>query len=112
MRPSSTTGTTREILERMAASIARTGVSLIVDGDRLMFYNAGIDPDSRDLSPGVIFMAERMTPTEAQCTARRFLAAFSPAELTAFVTAESEADLPPSVASRAQSAAQSCLTGK
>jgi CelD/BcsL family acetyltransferase involved in cellulose biosynthesis len=23
-----------------------------------MFYNAGIDPDARDLSPGVIFVAE------------------------------------------------------
>jgi CelD/BcsL family acetyltransferase involved in cellulose biosynthesis len=39
---------------RIAAGI------LVVDGDRLMFYNAGIDPDSRDLSPGVIFMAEAL----------------------------------------------------
>jgi CelD/BcsL family acetyltransferase involved in cellulose biosynthesis len=37
---------------RIAAGI------LVVDGDRLMFYNAGIDPDARDLSPGVIFVAE------------------------------------------------------
>ena len=37
---------------RIAAGI------LVVDGDRLMFYNAGIDPDARDLSPGVIFIAE------------------------------------------------------
>jgi CelD/BcsL family acetyltransferase involved in cellulose biosynthesis len=28
------------------------------DGDRLMFYNAGIDPDARDLSPGVLLTAE------------------------------------------------------
>jgi CelD/BcsL family acetyltransferase involved in cellulose biosynthesis len=38
--------------KRIAAGI------LVVDGDRLMFYNAGIDPDARDLSPGVIFAAE------------------------------------------------------
>ena len=38
--------------KRIAAGI------LVVDGDRLMFYNAGIDPDARDLSPGVIFIAE------------------------------------------------------
>ncbi len=31
---------------------------LVVDGDRVMFYNAGIDPDARELSPGVIFAAE------------------------------------------------------
>ena len=31
---------------------------LVVDGDRLMFYNAGIDPDARELSPGVIFTVE------------------------------------------------------
>jgi len=37
---------------RIAAGI------LVVDGVRLMFYNAGIDPDARDLSPGVIFVAE------------------------------------------------------
>jgi CelD/BcsL family acetyltransferase involved in cellulose biosynthesis len=39
---------------RIAAGI------VVVDGDRLMFYNAGIDPDARDLSPGVIFMAEAL----------------------------------------------------
>ena len=37
---------------RIAAGI------LVLDGDRVMFYNAGIDPDARDLSPGVIFAAE------------------------------------------------------
>lgn len=30
----------------------------VVSGDTLMFYNAGIDPDARDLSPGVILAAE------------------------------------------------------
>jgi CelD/BcsL family acetyltransferase involved in cellulose biosynthesis len=39
---------------RIAAGI------LVVDGDRMMFYNAGIDPDARDLSPGVIFAAESL----------------------------------------------------
>ena len=29
----------------------------VVAGDTLMFYNAGIDPDARDLSPGVILAA-------------------------------------------------------
>jgi CelD/BcsL family acetyltransferase involved in cellulose biosynthesis len=37
---------------RIAAGI------LVADGDRLMFYNAGIEPDARELSPGVIFAAE------------------------------------------------------
>ena len=30
----------------------------VEDGDRLMFYNAGIDPDARELSPGVVLTAE------------------------------------------------------
>ena len=30
----------------------------VVSGDTLMFYNAGIDPDARELSPGVILAAE------------------------------------------------------
>jgi CelD/BcsL family acetyltransferase involved in cellulose biosynthesis len=37
---------------RIAAGI------LVSDGDRVMFYNAGVDPDALDLSPGVIFAAE------------------------------------------------------
>lgn len=36
---------------RIAAGI------LVDDGDRLMFYNAGVEPDARELSPGVIFAA-------------------------------------------------------
>ena len=55
------------------------------------------------------FMDERMTATEAQCTARRFLAAFSPAELSALVSAQSEDDLPKSTRQRAQAAAQACV---
>jgi CelD/BcsL family acetyltransferase involved in cellulose biosynthesis len=38
--------------QRVAAGI------LVVDGDRVMFYNAGVDPDALELSPGVIFAAE------------------------------------------------------
>ncbi len=30
----------------------------VLAGDRVMFYNAGVDPEARDLSPGVIFIAE------------------------------------------------------
>jgi hypothetical protein len=55
------------------------------------------------------FMDQRMTAAEAQCTSRHFLAAFSPAELTAFVNAQSEADLPPSIETKAASAAQACV---
>ena len=36
---------------RIAAGI------LVADGDRLMFYNAGSDPEARELSPGVILAA-------------------------------------------------------
>ena len=57
-------------------------------------------------------MDAKMTPTEAQCTARHFLASFSPAELTAFLAAESEADLPASVRPRAAAAAAACTTGR
>jgi CelD/BcsL family acetyltransferase involved in cellulose biosynthesis len=28
------------------------------DGDRVLYYNAGVDPDARDLSPGVVMVAE------------------------------------------------------
>jgi CelD/BcsL family acetyltransferase involved in cellulose biosynthesis len=28
------------------------------DGDRIGYYNAGVDPDARDLSPGVVMVAE------------------------------------------------------
>jgi len=59
-----------------------------------------------------MLLDERMTPAQAQCTARRFLAAFSAPELKSFVTAQSEADLPPAVATRAQAAAQACLAGR
>jgi len=52
----------------------------------------------------------RMTPAEAQCTARHFLAAFSAAELASFLTAQSEADLPSSTRRRAQAAALACTT--
>jgi CelD/BcsL family acetyltransferase involved in cellulose biosynthesis len=38
-------------LRQIAAGI------LVAAGDRLMFYNAGSDPDARDLSPGVILAA-------------------------------------------------------
>ena len=58
------------------------------------------------------FMTQRMTAAEAQCTARHFLAAFSPADLTAFVNAQSEADLPPSIETKARSAAQACIATK
>ena len=51
-----------------------------------------------------------MTPAEAQCTARHFLAAFSAAELASFLTAQSEADLPSSTRRRAQAAALACTT--
>ena len=37
---------------RIAAGI------LVVDGDRLMFYNAGSDPEARELSPGVLLAGE------------------------------------------------------
>jgi CelD/BcsL family acetyltransferase involved in cellulose biosynthesis len=37
----------------------RIAAGIHVDGgDTLMFYNAGIDPDARDLSPGVVLAAE------------------------------------------------------
>jgi CelD/BcsL family acetyltransferase involved in cellulose biosynthesis len=37
----------------------RIAAGIHVDGgDALMFYNAGIDPDARDLSPGVVLAAE------------------------------------------------------
>jgi len=58
------------------------------------------------------FMDERMTATEAQCTSRRFLAAFSPAELSSLVNAQSEAELPKATQQRAQAAAQACLAHK
>jgi len=38
--------------KRIAAGIT------VVDRDRVMFYNAGSDPAARDLSPGVLFIAE------------------------------------------------------
>ena len=28
------------------------------DGTRIGYYNAGVDPDARDLSPGVVMVAE------------------------------------------------------
>jgi CelD/BcsL family acetyltransferase involved in cellulose biosynthesis len=28
------------------------------DGERIAYYNAGVDPDARDLSPGVVMVAE------------------------------------------------------
>jgi len=37
---------------RVAAGIT------VRDDDREMFYNAGADPDARDLSPGILFIAE------------------------------------------------------
>ena len=37
---------------RVAAGIT------VRDGDREMFYNAGADPSARDLSPGILFIAE------------------------------------------------------
>jgi len=37
---------------RVAAGIT------VRDGDREMFYNAGADPNARDLSPGILFIAE------------------------------------------------------
>ena len=58
------------------------------------------------------FLDQRMTPAEAQCTARHFLAAFSGPQLKSFVTAQSEEELPPSVAAKAQAAAQACLPGR
>ena len=27
------------------------------DGQRILYYNAGVDPDARDLSPGVVMVA-------------------------------------------------------
>ena len=39
----------------------RIAAGILVDaGDSLMFYNAGIDPDARELSPGVLLAAESL----------------------------------------------------
>jgi CelD/BcsL family acetyltransferase involved in cellulose biosynthesis len=43
----------------------------VVSGDTLMFYNAGIDPDARDLSPGVI-LAARCVQFAVEHGMRRF----------------------------------------
>jgi CelD/BcsL family acetyltransferase involved in cellulose biosynthesis len=50
---------------RIAAGI------LVTDGDRLMFYNAGSDPDARELSPGVI-LAGRCIQLAIEHGMRRF----------------------------------------
>jgi CelD/BcsL family acetyltransferase involved in cellulose biosynthesis len=36
---------------RIAAAVS------VVDGDSVLYYNAGVDPDARDLSPGVVMVA-------------------------------------------------------
>ena len=43
----------------------------VVSGDTLMFYNAGIDPDARELSPGVI-LAARCVQFAVEHGMRRF----------------------------------------
>jgi CelD/BcsL family acetyltransferase involved in cellulose biosynthesis len=46
-------------LSFLTAGDRRIGSGIFVeDGDRLMFYNAGIDPAAYDLSPGVVLAAE------------------------------------------------------
>jgi CelD/BcsL family acetyltransferase involved in cellulose biosynthesis len=43
----------------LTAGGRRLGSGIFVeDGDRLMFYNAGVDPAASDLSPGVVLAAE------------------------------------------------------
>jgi CelD/BcsL family acetyltransferase involved in cellulose biosynthesis len=39
------------------------------DGERIAYYNAGVDPDARDLSPGVVMVAEYLR--QAIATGRR-----------------------------------------
>ena len=61
---------------------------------------------------GHAFMDQGMLPAQAQCTARRFLAAFSPAELASLVNAQSEDELPATTQQRAQAASLACLGGR
>ncbi|MGH2464994.1 MAG: GNAT family N-acetyltransferase, partial [Candidatus Limnocylindrales bacterium] len=46
------------VLSFLAVGERRIGAGVhLVDGSALLYYNAGIDPDARDLSPGVLLVA-------------------------------------------------------